>query len=261
MGEEAVRYEARGPAAWLTIDREERRNALSDDVIDGLLGGLGRAAADEAARVVVVTGAGERAFCAGGDLAGNLSPGEGRVAAHDRRGRVAELLRALAEHPRPVVARVNGVALAGGFGLMLACDLVVAADEVEMGTPEINLGLWPYMISAVIHRNVPRKVALEMMLTGRRLGARDAARWGIVNRAVPRADLDAAVDELVGELSSKSPLVLALGKRSFYRAQDMGFDDALAYLQAMLTVNLESEDVAEGVAAFLEKRPPTWKGR
>jgi len=160
-----------------------------------------------------------------------------------------------------VIARVNGIALAGGFGLMLGCDLVVAADDVEVGTPEINLGLWPYMISAVVARNVPRKIAMEMMLTGRRWSAAEAERWGMVNRTVPRAQLDTAVDELVEELATKSPLILRLGKESFRRAQDMSFDDALAYLGSMLTLNLETEDVAEGVSAFFAKRKPEWKGR
>jgi enoyl-CoA hydratase len=260
MGE-AVRFELRGPAAWLTIDGEDRRNALADDVIDGLLDGLVRSATDDAARVVVITGAGERAFCAGGDLAGNLAPAQGRVQSHERRARVAVLLRGLADHPQPAIARVNGVALAGGFGLMLACDLVVAADDAEVGTPEINLGLWPYMISAVIARNVPRKVAMEMMLTGRRLTATEAERWGMINRVVPRADLDADVDHLVEELASKSPLILRLGKRSFHMMEDLPFDQALDYLNGMLTVNLESEDVAEGVSAFFAKRRPEWKGR
>jgi enoyl-CoA hydratase len=258
---DAVRYEVRAPAARLTIDREDRRNALSDEVIDGLLDGLARARDEDGVRVVVLTGAGERAFCAGGDLAGNLAPDQGRVRSHERRGRVADLLRALPEHPQPVIARVNGAALAGGFGLMLACDLVVTADDVFLGTPEVDLGLWPHMISAVIRRNVPRKIAMEMMLTGRRVSAEEAAGWGMVNSVVPRAELDQAVDELVAELASKSPLILALGKQSFHRSQDMAFDDALSYLQAMLTVNLEAEDVAEGVSAFLQKRKPEWRGR
>jgi enoyl-CoA hydratase len=256
----AVRYEIRGPAAWLTIDREDRRNAISDEVVDALLAGLARATTEDAVRAVVITGAGERAFCAGGDLAGNLSPGEGRVGAHERRGRLADLLLAIQRHPKPVVARVNGVALAGGLGLMLACDLVVAADDAEMGTPEINVGLWPYMISAVASRNLPRKLMAEMMMTGRRYSASEAARWGMVNRVVPRDGLDPAVDELVGELAAKSPLILRLGKESLFRSQGMGMEEAMAYLQAMLTVNLESEDVAEGVSAFLQKRSPEWRG-
>jgi enoyl-CoA hydratase len=256
-----VSYELRGASARLTIDREDRRNALSDDVIEGLLNGLERASDDQAVRVVVLTGAGDRAFSAGGDLAGNLGPSEGRVQSHDRRGYVAGLLTAIVAHPQPVIARVNGIALAGGFGLMLACDLVVAADDVEVGTPEINVGLWPYMISAVVARNVPRKVMTELMMTGRRYSAAEAERWGMVNRVVPRADLDGTVDQLVEELASKSPLILRLGKESLFRSQDMPFAEALAYLQAMLTVNLESEDVTEGVSAFLEKRRPEWKGR
>jgi enoyl-CoA hydratase len=259
--DDAIRYEVRGPAAWLTIGREDRRNALSDDVIAGLLAGLERAAADADVRAIVLTGSGERAFCAGGDLTGNLGPNEGRVQSHDRRGALAELLIAVARHPKPVIARVNGVALAGGFGLMLACDLAVAADDVQVGTPEINVGMWPYMISAVVARNVPRKVMTEMMMTGRRYPAAEAERWGMLNRVVPRSDLDQAVDALVGELAAKSPLILRLGKESLFASQDMSLEEALGYLQAMLTVNLESEDVAEGVSAFLQKRAPEWKGR
>ena len=261
MAEDVVLYESRGPAAWLTINRPDRRNALSDEVIEGLMGGLERAAGDAEARVVVLTGAGDRAFCAGGDLTSTMAPQEGRVGQHERRGRIADLLVGIGRHPKPVVARVNGVALAGGFGLMMACDLVVAADDAEFGTPEINLGLWPFMISAVIKRNLPRKIALEMMMTGRRYSSDEAKTWGMVNRVVPRAGLDAAVDELVADLAGKSSLILRLGKESFVRIDDMGFDAALKYLNAMLTVDLESEDVAEGVSAFLEKRSPEWKNR
>lgn len=256
-----VRYEVRGGSATLTIDRPDRRNALNDEVVDGLLAGLERAGSDHEVRCVVLTGAGDRAFCAGGDLTDTMSPTEGRVQQHERRGRLGDLLVAVGRHPLPVVARVNGAALAGGFGLMLACDLVVAADDVEVGTPEINLGLWPFMISAVIARNMPRKIAVEMMLTGRRVPVLEAERWGMVNRVVPRQQLDQTVDQLVGELSSKSPLALRLGKESFFRAQDMGFEESLDYLNAMLTVDLQSEDVAEGVSAFLQKRKPEWQGR
>ncbi|MGH2557111.1 MAG: enoyl-CoA hydratase/isomerase family protein [Actinomycetota bacterium] len=255
-----VRYEVRGGSATLTIDRPDRRNALNDEVVDGLLAGLERAGSDHEVRCVVLTGAGDRAFCAGGDLTGTMSPSEARVQQHGRRGRLGDLLVAVGRHPLPVVARVNGVALAGGFGLMLACDLAVAADDVEVGTPETNLGLWPFMISAVIARNIPRKIAVEMMLTGRRVPVLEAERWGMVNRVVPRKQLDQTVDQLVDELSSKSPVALRLGKESFFRAQDMGFEESLDYLNAMLTVDLQSEDVAEGVSAFLQKRKPEWRG-
>lgn len=144
---------------------------------------------------------------------------------------------------------------------MLACDLVIAADHAEVGTPEVNIGLWPFMISTVIQRDVPRKIALELMLTGRRMGAEEAARWGFVNRVVGADALDDAVRETTEVLASKSPLIMSLGKRSFYRAEDMDFDHALEYLAGMLTVCLESEDTIEGVTAFLEKRSPDWKGR
>lgn len=255
-----VLYEVRGRAAWLTINRPEQRNALSPSVVEGLLAGLERSSRDEAVDVIVVTGAGDRAFCAGGDLMG-FGGEESRVAQHERRGRVGSLLASLSESPKPAIARVNGRALAGGFGLALACDLVVASAEAEFGTPEIDVGLWPYMISAVIQRNIPRKIALELMMTGRRVSAEEALRWGMVNRVVPGEELDSAVDDLVETLSSKSPLILRLGKRSFYRTQDMAFDDALELLNAMLTLNLASEDVAEGIGAFLAKRKPEWKGR
>jgi enoyl-CoA hydratase len=261
MGDDAVLYDLREPAAWLTINRPDRRNALSDEVIEGLIGGLDRATSEPRARVVVLTGAGDRAFCAGGDLTSTMAPQEGRVAQHERRGRIGDLLIGIARHAKPVVARANGVALAGGFGLMMACDLVVAADDAEFGTPEINLGLWPFMISAVIKRNVPRKVALEMMMTGRRYSAAEAERWGMVNRVVPRGELDGAVGALVDELAGKSSLVLRLGKESFGRVDEMALEPALRYLNALLTVDLESEDVVEGVSAFMEKREPKWKDR
>ena len=144
---------------------------------------------------------------------------------------------------------------------MLACDLVIASADAAMGTPEIDLGLWPFMITAVIQRDVPRKLALELMLTGRRLTAIEGERWGFVNRVVERAELDRAVAELTESLKSKSPLISALGKRSFYRSEDMDFDESIEYLAGMLTVCLQSEDTAEGVSAFLQKRAPEWKAR
>jgi enoyl-CoA hydratase len=271
MGADVVRSERRGPALWLIIDRPERRNALSAEVIGGLLEGIESAAADPDVRVVVLTGAGDRAFCAGADLAGT-GPGVTRPASdaddaatdpsdRPRGGGLADLLTAIVGHPDPVVARVKGLALAGGFGLALACDLIVAADTAEFGTPEVNVGLWPFMITAVIQRTVPRKVAVELMMTGRRMSADEAGRWGIVNRVVPAGKLDEAVDALVEELASKSPLVLRVGKESFRRAEDMSFGDALQFLQEMLEMHLSSEDAAEGVAAFLARREPNWSGR
>jgi enoyl-CoA hydratase len=254
-----VLYSADGAIARITINRPDRRNAINPDVVSGIAGALGGAEDDESVRAVVVTGAGDKAFCAGGDLGGMTA--DGRVAQHFLRGEVGDLFTQMRRSRLPIVARVNGHALAGGFGLMLACDVVVAASDAEMGTPEINLGLWPFMISAVIQRDLPRKVALELMLTGRRMSAEEGARWGFVNRVTDRDDLDDAVRELTEVLASKSPLIAALGKRSFYRAEDMSFEDSLEYLAGMLTVCLESEDTVEGVTAFLEKRSPEWKGR
>ena len=256
----SVRFEVRGEAAWVVIDREERRNALNPEVTAGLLDALQRTGDEDAARVVVLTGAGDKAFCAGGDL-GGFEAGASAQEQHRLRGQLGDVFLAMQALPKPVIARVNGHALGGGYGLMLAADIVVAVDGAQIGTPEIDVGLWPHIITAVIQRNVPRKVAFEMMLTGRRIDAAEAARWGIVNRAVARAELDNAVDEYVQTLAAKSPAILALGKQSFYRAQDMAFPDALAFLNSMLTLNLQAEDVAEGVSAFLQKRAPEWKGR
>ena len=252
----SVRYEVRGPAAWLTIDREDRRNALSADVMRGLLDGLARARSEDDVRVVVLTGAGEKAFCAGGDI-GSFQAAE---ASESAPAAVARLVDALWHHPKPVIARVNGRALGGGFGLVLACDLAVAADDVELGTPEINLGLWPHVITVVIQRALPRKVALELMLTGRRVPAREALTWGALNRVVPRAELAAAVEEIVVEIASKSPAIVRLGKRSFVGAEDLSFGRAVDHLKGMLAENLEQDDLVEGVSAFLEKREPRWTG-
>lgn len=254
-----VLYETSGPVARLTIDRADRRNAINPEVVAGIADALSAAEADESVKVAILTGAGDKAFCAGGDLGGMADVS--RVAQHFIRGEVGDLFKQMRASRLPIVARVNGHALAGGFGLMLACDLVIAADDAEIGTPEVNIGLWPFMISAVIQRDVPRKIALELMLTGRRMGAEEAARWGFINRVVERGDLDGAVNETAEILASKSPLIVSLGKRSFYAAEDMDFDHALGYLAGMLTVTLESEDTIEGVTAFLQKRQPDWKGR
>jgi enoyl-CoA hydratase len=253
----SVRYQVRGPAAWLTIDREERRNALSPDVIDGLVEGLARAGQDEDVRAVVLTGAGDRAFCAGGNIGGFAAAG----AAESAPAAVSRILDALWHHPKPTVARVNGRALGGGFGLVLGCDVGVAAEGVELGTPEIDVGLWPHVITAVIQRSVPRKVALELMFTARRMSAEEALRWGIVNRVVPLADLDAEVERLAETIAAKSPAIVQLGKRSFMGAEDLPWGRAIEHLKAMLAENLEAEDLVEGVTAFLEKRRPDWKGR
>ena len=256
---EDVRYEVDGAVARITIDRAERRNAMSFTVMSGLREAFALAKADDAVRVVVLTGAGDRAFCAGADLGGIADSGE--AAAHDGRGLLAALFADLWGLGKPTIARVRGFALAGGFGLALACDLVIAADDAKFGTPEIDVGLWPFMITVPLIRAIPPKRVLELMMTGRRVDAAEAEQIGFVTRVVPAAELDDAVDELAATLASKSPIVMRWGRDSFYRALDLTSDDALAYLQAMLTVTSHTDDTAEGVAAFAEKRAPRWSGR
>ena len=259
VSSEELLYAIRGSVATITINRPERRNAINSDVIQRITDGITRARNDESVSVIVLTGAGDKAFCAGADLGG---PGEGsRISQQFIRSEVADLFQYMRACPLPIVARANGHALAGGFGLLLACDLIVAAEEAEFGTPEINIGLWPYMVSAIIKRDMPRKIALELMMTGRRMTATEAERWGVVNRVVPRAELDAATDELTTLLASKSRLIAGLGKTSFYAVEDMSFDVALDHLAGLLTLTLGSEDTVEGVTAFLEKRAPQWKNR
>ncbi|HXX31689.1 MAG TPA: enoyl-CoA hydratase-related protein [Myxococcaceae bacterium] len=254
-----VRFAVEDGQAFLTIDRPDARNALSAEVVDGLAGALRRAEADPAARVVILTGAGNRVFSAGGDLSG-LGP-EGFLAGHDGRRRYGLLLEAIAACPKPTLARVNGHALGGGLGLVCACDLAVSADHAELGTPEVDVGLFPMMVLAWLQRHLGRKRALEMVLTGLRLRAADALAWGLVNRVVPAAELDRATRELGAVLSGKSQAVLALGKRAFRRAEGLPVEAATELLAAELSLNLTAEDAAEGVAAFLAKRPPAWKDR
>jgi len=259
-GEPVVRYEVEGGQARLMIDRARARNALSPEVLHGLLEALTRAEADPAVRVVVLTGAGDRVFCAGGDL-GQVGGEGGFLATHEGRRVYGQLLLRLQDVRKPTVARVNGHALAGGLGLVLACDLAVAAEHAELGTPEIDVGLFPMMMMALLQRHVGRKRSLEMVLTGERLSARDALGLGLLNRVVAADGLDAAVAELVGKLAGKSQAVLALGRRAFFTAEDLPLPLALEHLAAQLSLNVLAEDAAEGVTAFLEKRPPQWKDR
>lgn len=254
-----VRVEVAAGVARLTIDREAARNALSPGVVQGLLDGLAVAEADAAVRCVVITGAGERVFCAGGDL-GGLS-GDGFLDGHEGRRAYGRLLLALQGVKKPTVARVNGHALAGGLGLVLACDLAVAVDSAGFGTPEIDRGLFPMMVLAFLQRHVGRKRALELLLTGERLTAAQALEWGLLNRVVPAAQLDEATLALASRLGGKSLSILALGRRSFFTAEDLPLAQAVEFLSSQLSLNVLSEDAAEGVTAFLEKRPPRWSDR
>ena len=256
-----VLYETGDGVARVTINRPERRNAMSYEVMAGLRDAIARASADADVRVVVLTGAGDRAFCAGADLGGIADNAGAAAAAHEGRGLLADLFRDMWSLGKPIVARVRGYALAGGFGLACACDLIVAADDAVFGTPEINVGLWPYMITVPLTRSMPPKTALDLMMTGRRVSAAEGERLGFVQRVVPVAELDATVDALAAELAAKSPLIMKWGRDSFYRVLEMDADAALSYLQGMLTVTTQTDDAAEGVAAFAEKREPKWRGR
>jgi enoyl-CoA hydratase/carnithine racemase len=211
------------------------------------------------ARAVVITGSGDKAFCAGADL--QSMQGASFTAMHEGRSYLVELVRRMGRMTKPLVGRVNGAALGGGFGLACACDIVIAVDTATFGTPEIDLGLFPFMIMPLIFRHTNhRKRALEMILTGEKLAAADAQRLGFANRVVPAAELDAATNEVARKLASKSPMVMKLGREAFYRMQELPFDGALDYLKCMLTIDVMTEDAAEGIGAFLEKRAPQWKG-
>jgi len=260
MPYEALLYVVHDGVATITINRPERRNALSWTVMSELRSAFEEAKADHEVRVVVLTGAGDKAFCAGADLTG-MRADAGWAEVHDGRGELARLFRTMWELGKPIVARVRGYALAGGFGLCLACDLVVAADDAQFGTPEIDVGLWPYMITVPLVRSMPPKVALELMMTGRRVSADEAMRIGFVNRVVPVDELDAAVAEVANTLAAKSPAIMKLGRDSFYAVWDQSADEALRLLHSMLTITSATEDAAEGIAAFAEKRKPEWKGR
>ncbi|MEY2418513.1 MAG: hypothetical protein QOG90_1193 [Actinomycetota bacterium] len=259
MAEELL-YDIADGVATLSINRPERRNALSWDVIAQMRARVAEAKDDTDVRVVVITGAGDKAFCAGADL-GNMADGASFLELHEGRGGLAELFQELWALGKPTIARVHGYALAGGLGLALACDLVIAADNAVFATPEIDVGLWPFMITVPLTRSMPPKKALELMLTGRRVDAAEAERIGFVNRVVPLAELDAAVDELASSLAAKSPSVMKLGRDSFYDVIDRSAAEALALLHPLLTLTTLTEDAQEGIAAFAEKRRPQWKGR
>ncbi|MBL9013429.1 MAG: enoyl-CoA hydratase/isomerase family protein [Myxococcales bacterium] len=246
-----------GPVARLTLNRPDKRNPIGPATCGELVAALAQIKANQAVRAVVLTGAGP-VFSAGGDLSAMQAP---PGAAGVPPATLVELLTAMHLLGKPIIAMVNGPALAGGLGLMVACDLVIASDTAQFGTTEIAVGLWPMMITAEITRSVGRKKTLEMMLTGRKLDAQEALACGLVNKVVPAAELEAQTMALATELAGRSPAAMALGLLAFYRSQDMEFEPQLRYLQAELGRVLALEDAAEGIAAFLGKRKPVWKGK
>ena len=252
-------YARRDAVATITINRPDNRNALSTETVGELREALRQAKGDSQVRVIVITGAG-KVFCAGADL-NSFRTEQPELDRYFQRRNLAELFLEMTELGKPTVARVNGHALAGGFGLVAACDLAIAAGDAQFGMPEVNVGVFPMMIMAIVFRNLPRKAAMELMLTGKRIDAVEATRLGLVNRHVPAERLDGEVDYLAGELAKKSPIGMKLGLEAFYKMQDMSFPSAIAYLQDQLALLGLSEDLKEGVTAFFEKREPRFTGR
>ena len=257
---EKIRYRVADRVATITLDDPETRNALSDQLLSELLQALRTARADDEVRVVVLASSHEKVFSAGGNLGGFAADAP---TAHKFTGTALfpQVFIELGELGKPSIVAASGHVLAGALGIALACDLIVAKDGAGFGTPEINVGLFPFMIMALIYRNVGRKKTTEMLLLGERLSAAEALESGIVNKVVPADEFDAAVADWAAKLASKSPLVMKLGKDAMWRQLDMPLVDALDYLRAQLTIELSTEDAIEGVTAFFEKREPNWKGR
>ena len=260
MAYEKVRYEVEGNVATVTLDDPEKRNMLSGQMLAELVDAMRTARDSEEVRAVVLTGAGEKVFCAGADL-GGFGADVPLVEKHFSSDLFLEFFRLMPRLGKPSLCAANGHVLAGGMGLALSCDLLIAREGATFGTPEINVGAFPYMIMAIIYRNVPRKKVNEMMLLGERLSATEAVECGIANKAVPEGEFDAAVADWASKLASKSPVLMRLGHDAMYRQQDMALDDALEFLRSQLSLTFSTEDIVEGVTAFFEKREPEWKGR
>lgn len=255
-----VRIERKGNALVIAIDRDDRRNALNETVAEGIVAGLDEADADRAIRAVVLTGVGDKAFCAGGDLQLAADGTPFTIDAADPRHYVARLLRRMDSCRLPLIARVNGHALAGGFGLVCACDLVVARSDALLGVTEVKVGLFPMMILPYLLRVLPYRTMMEMCLTGEPLTGAQAAEAGFINYAAPAAEFDAKVDWLVGRVVDKSPTGIRLGKQALAKIRDMSTESALEYAQFMLANMARTKDAKEGFAAFAEKRAPLWTG-
>jgi len=253
-----VRSERNGAVLTIVIDREARRNALNEAVALGIAAALDEAEADRAIRAVVLTGAGDKAFCAGGDLQPSADGTPFTIDAADPRHYVAALLKRMDACRLPLIARVNGHALAGGFGLVCACDLVVARDDTLLGVTEVKVGLFPMMILPYLLRVLPYRTMMEMCLSGEPLTGEQAAATNFINYAVPAAELDAKTAWLAERITSKSPTGIRLGKQALSKVREMSTDSALEYAQFMLANMARTRDAKEGFAAFNEKRAPDW---
>jgi enoyl-CoA hydratase/carnithine racemase len=260
MDYEVVKYEVTEGVATVTLNNPEKRNMLSGQMLAELVDAMKMARDSEDVRAVVLTGAGDKVFCAGADL-GGFAADAPLVAKHFATDLFLEFFRLMPRLGKPSLCAANGHVLAGGMGLALSCDLLIAKEGATFGTPEINVGAFPYMIMAIIYRNVPRKKVNEMMLLGERLSAEQAVEYGLANKVVPAEEFDGAVSDWATKLASKSPVLMRLGHDAMYRQQDMAVDDALDYLRSQLSLTFSTEDIVEGVTAFFEKRDPQWKGR
>jgi enoyl-CoA hydratase len=257
---EELLYEVVDGVATVTLNRPDQRNALNGELLAALVDSMKQARDDPQVRAVVLTGAGDKVFCAGADL-GGFAAETPLVEKHFASDLFLEFFSLMPKLGKPSLCAANGHVLAGGMGLALSCDLVIAREGARFGTPEINVGAFPYMIMALIYRNVPRKKVNEMMLLGEQISAEDVVAFGLANKVVPVDEFDEAVADWATRLASKSPVLMRLGHDAMYRQQDMAFEDALEMLRSQLSLTFSTEDIREGVAAFFEKRDPEWKGR
>jgi enoyl-CoA hydratase len=257
---EKVLYEVADGVATVTLNDPEKRNMLSGQMLAELVEAMKTARDSDEVRAVVLTGAGEKVFCAGADL-GGFGADAPLVEKHFASDLFLEFFRLMPRLGKPSLCALNGHVLAGGMGLALSCDLLIAREGATFSTPEINVGAFPYMIMAIIYRNVPRKKVNEMMLLGERMSGEDAVRFGLANKVVPAEEFDEAVRDWATKLASKSPVLMRIGHDAMYRQQDMALDDALEFLRSQLSLTFSTEDIQEGMQAFFEKREPNWKGR
>ncbi len=261
MAADVVLYELdQSGVATITLNDPDTRNALSPDMLDGLIAAFERARDEDDARCVVLASSHEKTFSSGANL-GGFAADAPLVQRHFGSERFVGLFKLIGQLGKPTLCAADGHVLAGALGIALACDLIVASERASFGTPEINVGAFPFMIMALIYRNVGRKKATELLLLGERLSAQEALAAGIVNKVVPADQFDAAVGEWAAKLAGKSPVIMRLGKEAMRRQMDQPLDDALDYLRAQLTLAMSTEDIVEGVSAFFEKRQPQWKGR